>query len=157
MGEYVKANPGQIHREQMKAEAKRKTIKTCLAHSYRLRSVIVFLTLCYVGLLYLLVKVGVIRWTLWWKISPLVWMLLLLVALFIPMQWGAPSGPLTIYQYTIEIIPNVSGEVTEVPVRPLQRVKEGDPLMAGLHRRNAGPDRRARSVRLAARSRGSAG
>jgi multidrug resistance efflux pump len=90
--------------------------------------VIVFLTLCYVGVLFVLVKLGVIRWTLWWKSSPIFWMLILLIVLFIPMQWGAPSGPVTIYQYTIEVIPNVSGQVTEVPVRPLQRVEEGDPL-----------------------------
>lgn len=89
---------------------------------------IVFLTLCYVGLLFLLVKLGVIRWTTWWKTSPLVWVVLLLVVLFIPMQWGAPSGALTLYQYTIEIIPNVSGQVVEVPVRPLQRVEKGEPL-----------------------------
>lgn len=89
---------------------------------------IVFLTLCYVALLFLLVKLGVIRWTPFWKASPALWMILLLVALFIPMQWGAPAGPVTVYQFTIEIIPNVSGQVVDVPVQPMQRVREGDPL-----------------------------
>ena len=54
---------------------------------------IVFLTLCYCALLALLLKLGIVKWTLWWKISPLVWMLLLFIVLFIPMQWGAPAGP----------------------------------------------------------------
>jgi multidrug resistance efflux pump len=90
--------------------------------------VIAFLTLCYVGLLFLLVKLGVIRWTLGWKISPLLWMLVLLIVLFIPMQWGAPSGSVTLYQYTIEIIPNVSGQVIEVPVTALEPVARGDTL-----------------------------
>ena len=76
---------------------------------------IVFLTLCYVAVLLLLVKLGVIRWTPFWKASPVLWMLILLVVLFVPMQWGAPSGPVRIYQYTIEIIPNVAGQVIEVP------------------------------------------
>ena len=89
---------------------------------------IVFLTLCYVAVLAVLVKLGVIRWTPFWKASPALWMLLLLVVLFIPMQWGAPAGPVTVYQFTIEIIPNVSGEVIEVPVGPMQRVREGEPL-----------------------------
>ena len=53
---------------------------------------IVFLTLCYCGLIFLLVKLGVIRLTLWWKISPVVWILGLLVVLFLPMQFAAPSG-----------------------------------------------------------------
>jgi len=90
--------------------------------------VIAFLTLVYVGLLFALVKLGVIRWTLWWKISPVVWFVVLLAVLFIPMQWGAPSGSVTIYRYTIEIIPNVSGQVIEVPVETLQRVEKGEPL-----------------------------
>lgn len=89
---------------------------------------IAFLTLIYVGLLFVLVKLGVIRWTPFWKASPVVWIVLLLFVLFIPMQWGAPAGPVTLYQFTIEIIPNVSGQVIEVPVEPMQRVREGEPL-----------------------------
>ena len=38
---------------------------------------IVFLTLCYVAVLALLVKSGLIRMNLWWKLSPLLWLLLL--------------------------------------------------------------------------------
>ncbi len=89
---------------------------------------IAFLTLCYVAVLFVLVKLGVVRWTPFWKASPALWMLLLLVVLFMPMQWGAPAGPITIYQYTIEVIPNVTGQVIEVPVEPMQRMREGETL-----------------------------
>ena len=50
---------------------------------------IVFLTLCYIAALALALKLGFIKLTLWWKLSPLVWMLVLFVILFLPMQWGA--------------------------------------------------------------------
>lgn len=89
---------------------------------------IVFLTLCYVALLAVLVKLGVVKLNLWWKLSPLIWMLTLLFVLFLPMQWGAPAGKLLVLNYVIEIIPNVSGTVTEVPVTPLVPVKKGDTL-----------------------------
>ena len=89
---------------------------------------IVFLTLLYVGLLAILVKFGVVKLTLWWKISPLVWMGLLFIVLFIPMQWGAPAGPLNVYQGVVEIVPNVSGEVIEVPARGSQPISQGEVL-----------------------------
>ncbi len=89
---------------------------------------IVFLTLCYVGILAILVKLKVIKLTLWWKISPAVWFVLLLVVLFIPMLWGAPAGTVTAFQYVVEIVPNVSGEVIEVPAKPLTPMKKGDVL-----------------------------
>ena len=77
---------------------------------------IVFLTLIYVVVLFLAVKIGIIRMNSFWKLSPLLWMLLLFFILFVPMQWGAPSGAVRVYQVVIEIIPNVSGEVVDVPV-----------------------------------------
>jgi multidrug resistance efflux pump len=89
---------------------------------------IIFLTLCYVGVLALLVKLKVITLTLWWKISPAVWFVLLLIVLFIPMQWGAPAGAVTLFQDVVEIVPNVSGEVIEVSARPLTPMKKGDVL-----------------------------
>ena len=89
---------------------------------------IIFLTLCYIAVLAVLVKLGVIKLTLWWKSSPLVWMLLLLMVLFLPMQWGAPAGDLLVLNYVVEIIPNVAGEVTEVPVKPQVPVTKGDVL-----------------------------
>ncbi|MCK5433478.1 MAG: HlyD family secretion protein [Gammaproteobacteria bacterium] len=89
---------------------------------------IVFLTLCYVAVLFLLLKIKVIKLTLWWKLSPLVWMVLLFLILFLPMQWGAPGGTVNVYQYVVEIVPNVTGQVTEVPVKPLEPLKQGDVL-----------------------------
>ncbi len=89
---------------------------------------IVFLTLCYVGVLALLVRLRVIQLNLWWKLSPVVWMVGLLVVLFLPMQWGAPSGPINVYKTVVEIIPNVTGEVIDVPARGLESLQEGDIL-----------------------------
>jgi multidrug resistance efflux pump len=89
---------------------------------------IVFLTLVYVALLAVLVKLGVIKLTLGWKLSVVGWMLLLFLVLFLPMQWGAPSGQVTVLKYVVEVVPNVTGEVVEVPVEPLKPLKEGDIL-----------------------------
>lgn len=89
---------------------------------------IVFLTLIYVVVLFLAVKIGIIRMNSFWKISPLLWMLLLFFVLFVPMQWGAPSGAVRVYQVVLEIIPNVSGEVIDVPVKPLVPVKKDEVL-----------------------------
>jgi len=90
---------------------------------------IVFLTLCYVAVLFILVKIGVIKLNTFWKISPLLWAVLLFIVLFLPMQWGAPSGPCQLYEMVVEIVPNVSGEVIEVPVMAMQQVDAGDVLL----------------------------
>jgi multidrug efflux pump subunit AcrA (membrane-fusion protein) len=89
---------------------------------------IVFLTLAYCGILFLLVKLNVVKLNIFWKISPLLWMVLLFFVLFIPMQWGAPGGPVLKYQAVVSIVPNVSGEVTEVMAQPLTPMKRGDVL-----------------------------
>ena len=89
---------------------------------------IVFLTLLYVAVLAILVWKGIITLNLWWKLSPLVWMLFLLIVLFIPMQWGAPAGQVVMIQKTVEVVPNVAGEVVEVPVEPLTPLKKGEVL-----------------------------
>lgn len=87
---------------------------------------IVFLTLIYVAALFLAVKIGIIRLNSFWKISPVLWMVLLFFVLFVPMQWGAPSGQVNIYKSVIEIVPSVTGEVVDVPARPMKQMKEGD-------------------------------
>lgn len=87
-----------------------------------------FLTLLYIGVLAILVKLKVVRLTLWWKLSPIVWLVFLLVVLFIPMQWGAPTGAVTMFQHVVEVIPSVSGRVVEVPAQPLVPMKKGDVL-----------------------------
>jgi multidrug resistance efflux pump len=89
---------------------------------------IVFLTLIYVAALFLAVKIGIIRLTTFWKISPVLWMVLLFFVLFVPMQWGAPAGAVLMYKPVVEIVPNVNGVVTEVPVKALAPLKKGDVL-----------------------------
>ncbi|MEP3046314.1 MAG: efflux RND transporter periplasmic adaptor subunit [Roseibium sp.] len=89
---------------------------------------IIFLTLCYCGILFALVKAGIIKLNTFWKISPVLWLVLLLVVLFIPMQWGAPSGPARSYNRVIEIVPNVNGTVIDVPVQPLVLLSKDDVL-----------------------------
>ncbi|MGI9370795.1 MAG: HlyD family secretion protein [Ruegeria sp.] len=89
---------------------------------------IVFLTLCYCAVLFLLVKLRIIPANTFWKLSPALWIVALFAGLFVPMQWGAPSGPVRIYESVVEIIPNVSGEVVDVPVEPNVPLKKGDVL-----------------------------
>lgn len=89
---------------------------------------IAFLTLCYVALLAVLVWLKVLPNTLWTWLTTIVWMVLLFVVLFIPMQWGAPAGQARIMTYTVQIIPNVAGPVLDVPVEANRPVKQGDVL-----------------------------
>jgi len=89
---------------------------------------IFFLTLCYVALLVIVSKLKGIKLAIGWKISPLFFMLVCVIALVIPMQWGAPSGPVNVFRYVIEIVPNVTGQVVDVPVQPHTPLKEGDVL-----------------------------
>lgn len=89
---------------------------------------IVFLTLIYVAFLAIAVKVGMIRLNTFWKISPVLWMVLLFFVLFVPMQWGAPAGAVNMYKAVVEVIPSVTGEVVEVSTRPLEQLQKGDPI-----------------------------
>ena len=43
-------------------------------------------------------------------------LLLLNLGLFIPMGWGAPQGPALVVRNSVAIVPDVAGEVIEVPV-----------------------------------------
>lgn len=89
---------------------------------------IAFLTLIYVGALALLVKLKMIPNSPGTWMTTIGWVLLLFLVLVIPMQWGAPSGPVRILTYSVQIIPNVSGQVTKVPVVPNQTLAKGDTL-----------------------------
>ena len=89
---------------------------------------ITFLTVAYIALLLLAFKMKWIKPTLWWKLSPIFYVVFLTIALFIPMQFWAPSGPLIVGQYAVQVVPNVAGEVIEVPVKPNVPLKEGDVL-----------------------------
>jgi len=89
---------------------------------------IMFLTLVYIAILVILIKVGVVPLNTLTKSSPVVFALLMMVLLFIPMGFFAPSGEAIVLKNTIQIVPNVAGIVTEVAVKPYTPVKEGDLL-----------------------------
>lgn len=82
----------------------------------------------YLALLFTLVWIGVIRMNAFWKASPLVVLLGLNVGLFIPMGWGAPQGKALVYRNAVSIVPDVAGEVVDVPVSPNTPLKQGDVL-----------------------------
>lgn len=89
---------------------------------------IVFLLNVYLVLLFIMVKVGIIRFNLFWKISPVIVLLLLLIGLFIPMNWGAPQGSAIVIRPSVAIVSNVAGEVVDVPVEPNAKVSANDVL-----------------------------
>lgn len=82
----------------------------------------------YLVLLFALVKLGIVRFTLFWKVSPAIVLGLLLFGLFIPMGWGAPSGPALLIRPSVAIVPDVAGEVVEVAATPNRALKSGDVL-----------------------------
>ena len=89
---------------------------------------IVVLLNVYLVILFMLVHFKIVPFNLFWKISPVIVLLLLLVGLFIPMNWGAPQGNALVVRYSVSIVPDVAGEVLEVPVEPNQPLKAGDVL-----------------------------
>jgi len=89
---------------------------------------IVFLLNIYLALLFLLVWLKIVPFNLFWKCSPFVVLLLLLVGLFVPMGWGAPTGTAIVIRQSVPIVPNVAGEVVDVPVQPNTPLKAGDVL-----------------------------
>jgi RND family efflux transporter MFP subunit len=90
--------------------------------------VIVAILNVYLVLLFILVKLKIIHFTLFWKCSPLVVLFLLMFGLFIPMSWGAPSGPAIVVRNSVPIVPNIAGEVVDVPVAPNVPLRAGDVL-----------------------------
>ncbi len=82
----------------------------------------------YLVLLFALVRFGIVSFNLFWKASPFIVLLLLNLGLFIPMGWGAPQGPALVVRNAVSIVPNVAGEVTEVPVVANTPLKAGDVL-----------------------------
>ena len=88
-----------------------------------------------------------------WKTSPAVVLVLLLFGLFIPMGWGAPQGSAVVMRNSVAIVPDVAGEVVEVPVAANTPIKAGDVLF----RIDPVPYRGAgRCARRAAQARGDA-
>ena len=82
----------------------------------------------YLVILFLLVRLNIVRFNLFWKVSPFLVLLLLNLGLFIPMGWGAPQGPALVVRNSVAIIPNVAGEVIDVPVEANAPLKVGDVL-----------------------------
>ncbi|MBR1122219.1 HlyD family secretion protein [Bradyrhizobium lablabi] len=82
----------------------------------------------YLVFLFAIVRLGIVRFNLFWKASPFIVLLLLNLGLFIPMGWGAPQGPVLVVRNAVSIVPDVAGEVTEVPVVANTPLKAGDVL-----------------------------
>ena len=89
---------------------------------------IVVLLNTYLVILFLLVKLNIVRFTLFWKASPFLVLLLLLVGLFSPMGWGAPQGSAVVVRNSVAIVPDLAGEVIDVPVTANTPLKAGDVL-----------------------------
>ena len=86
------------------------------------------LLLGYVAILALFVWLGFIPLNRFWKFSPVLVALALLVGLFIPMGWGAPSGAAVVARNAVQIVPSVAGEVIDVPVAANTPLKAGEVL-----------------------------
>jgi multidrug resistance efflux pump len=82
----------------------------------------------YLVLLFAMVKLGLVRFNLFWKVSPLIVLVLLMFGLFIPMNWGAPQGAALVVRNSVAIVPDVAGEVAEVPVTANVPLKAGEVL-----------------------------
>ncbi|MCP3460124.1 HlyD family secretion protein [Bradyrhizobium sp. CCGUVB23] len=82
----------------------------------------------YLVLLFLLVHFKIVRFNLFWKASPAIVMGLVLLGLLIPMGWGAPQGDALVVRNAVSIVPDVAGEVTDVPVVANVPLKSGDVL-----------------------------
>jgi multidrug resistance efflux pump len=82
----------------------------------------------YLVLLFALVHFGIVKFNLFWKVSPFIVLLLLNLGLFIPMGWGAPQGSALVVRNSVSIVPDVAGEVIEVPVTANKPLKAGDVL-----------------------------
>jgi len=89
---------------------------------------IVAMLCVYLVLLFGLVRLHVIRFNLFWKVSPFIVLVLLNLGLFIPMGWGAPQGPALVVRNSVAIVPSVAGEVIDVPVAANKPLKAGDTL-----------------------------
>ena len=89
---------------------------------------IVVLLNLYIAILALFVWLRFIPFNTFWKLSPVIVALALLVGLFIPMGWGALSGAAAVVRNSVEIVPSVAGEVIDVPVQPNVPLKAGDVL-----------------------------
>src|SRR5262245_41483691 len=84
----------------------------------------------YIAILALFVWLRFIPFNTFWKFSPVIVLIVLNVGLFIPMGWGAPSGPVAVVRNSVQIVPSVAGEVIDVPVAANTPLKAGNVLCA---------------------------
>jgi RND family efflux transporter MFP subunit len=82
----------------------------------------------YLVLLFLLVHFNVVRFNLFWKLSPFIVIVLVLFGLLVPMGWGAPQGSALVIRNSVAIVPDVAGEVVDVPITANVPLKAGDVL-----------------------------
>jgi len=85
----------------------------------------VVLLASYIAILALCIWLKFIPFNTFWKLSPLIVLLLLNIGLFIPMSWGAPQGTAVVARNSVAITPDVAGEVLEVPVEANTPLKAG--------------------------------
>lgn len=83
----------------------------------------------WLAFLWILVKLGILKnWYLWMKLSPIaVWGIAMLI-IFLPLNWTAPIGPVSVVVSFVPIKPGVSGIVTEVSTKSWEPYVEGDLL-----------------------------
>src|SRR5262245_35917940 len=89
------------------------------------RAMMVVLLGGYIAILALFVWLRFIPFNTFWKISPVIVLIALNIGLFIPMGWGAPSGPAAVVRNSVQIVPEVAGQVIEVPVTANTPLKSG--------------------------------
>jgi RND family efflux transporter MFP subunit len=82
----------------------------------------------YLVLLFLLVHFNIVRFNLFWKLSPFIVIIAVLFGLLVPMGWGAPQGSAVVVRNSVAIVPDVAGEVLDVPVAANTPLKAGDVL-----------------------------
>ena len=90
---------------------------------------ILVLIAIWMGFLWLLVKIGILKkWHLWMKLSPIaVWAIAMLI-IFLPLNWTAPVGPVSVVVDSVQVRPAVGGPVIDVPVTSWTPLKVGDIL-----------------------------
>lgn len=90
---------------------------------------ILLMTMAYAGLLLVLIKAGVFKeWAKWMTGSVVAVFVGFAMVFFVPMDFGAPSGPVLVLKNSVQISPNVAGPVVEVPVQSGRMVEENEVL-----------------------------
>jgi RND family efflux transporter MFP subunit len=90
---------------------------------------IIIMTGAYAGLLLLLIKFGIFKqWVGWMSASCVFVFVFMLLVFVIPMNFGAPSGPMVVMKRSVQIRPNVAGPVIDVTVSQNTPVLKNDVL-----------------------------